>query len=69
MSSVVCKGEILMEFFSIMMQPADTLNYFLMGYAVCFGVMGLYLVSYFVRFRNLRRELALLDELARESEA
>ncbi len=58
----------MMDLLSILMQPADTWNYFVAGYAVCFGVMGLYLVSYFVRFRNLNRELALLEELDSESE-
>ena len=57
-----------MELLSILMQPADTWNYFLMGYAVCFGVLGLYILSYFVRFRNLRSELALLEELENESQ-
>ena len=57
-----------MDLLSIFMQPADTWNYFVMGYAICFSVMGIYLVSYFVRFRNLRRELVLLEELERESE-
>jgi ABC-type sulfate transport system permease subunit len=57
-----------MDLLSILMQPADTWNYFVMGYAICFSVMGIYLVSYFVRFRNLRRELVLLEELERESE-
>ena len=52
-----------MDLLSILMQPADTWNYFLMGYVVCFGVMGLYVISYFVRFRNLQQELALLEEL------
>ena len=50
-----------MDLLSILMQPADTWNYFLMGYAVCFGVMGLY-------FRNLNRELALLEELDGEGD-
>ena len=52
-----------MDLLSILMQPADTWNYFLMGYAIFFGVMGLYVLSYFVRFRNLRQELELLEEL------
>ncbi len=56
-----------MDLLSILMAPIDTWNYFLMGYAICFGVMGLYVASYFVRFRNLRQELALLEEI--ESEA
>ena len=55
-----------MDLLSILMQPADTWNYFLMGYAVWFSVMGLYIISYFVRFRNLNRELALLEELDSE---
>ena len=58
-----------MDLLSISMAPADTWNYFVMGYTICFGVMGLYLASYFVRFRNLNRELALLEELESESEA
>ena len=52
-----------MELLSILLQPADTWNYFVMGYAICFTVMGLYLASYFMRFRNLNRELELLEEL------
>ena len=58
-----------MDLLSILMQPADTWNYFVMGYAVCFGVMGLYVASYFVRFRNLNREYELLKELESEIEA
>jgi hypothetical protein len=55
-----------MDLISILMAPADTWNYFLMGYAICFGVMGLYVISYFVRFRNLNRELELLETLQSE---
>lgn len=58
-----------MDLLSILMEPADTWNYFVMGYAICFGVMGLYIASYFVRFRNLRLELTLLEELENESAA
>ena len=57
-----------MDLLSILMAPADTWNYFLMGYAVCFGVMGLYVISYFVRFRNLNREFELLESLDSEDE-
>ena len=55
-----------MELLSILMEPADTWNYFILGYAVCFGVMGLYVLSYFVRFRNLNKELTLLEEFDSE---
>jgi hypothetical protein len=64
---MVIVGEIMMDLLSILMAPADTWNYFLMGYAVFFGVMGLYVLSYFVRFRNLNRELALLETLEEDS--
>jgi hypothetical protein len=57
-----------MNLLSILMAPADTWNYFLMGYAICFGVMGLYIASYFLRFRSLKQELTLLEELDSESE-
>lgn len=52
-----------MDLLSILMEPVDTWNYFVMGYAICFSVMGLYLASYFVRFRNLNQEYELLKEL------
>ena len=58
-----------MDLFSILKQTADTWRYFVMGYAVFFGVLGLYVASYFLRFRNLNQELELLEELAREHEA
>jgi hypothetical protein len=57
-----------MNLLSILMQPADTWNYFVMGYVIFFSVMGLYLASYFVRFRNLRQEYELLKELDKEEE-
>jgi hypothetical protein len=55
-----------MDFLSILMEIENSWNYFVMGYAVCFGVMGLYVASYFVRFRNLNREYELLKELDEE---
>jgi CcmD family protein len=48
--------------------PAQTVNYFIAGYAVIFGAMGLYLVSLIVRRRNLKRDLETLEEL-QESKA
>ena len=46
--------------------PADTLNYMIAGYAVILGTMGLYIVNIIVRFRNLRQDEALLDEIETE---
>ena len=43
--------------------PVDTTAYMIAGYAVIFGTMFLYLVSIFVRRRNLEADLATLEEL------
>lgn len=43
--------------------PAQTLNYFIAGYAVIFGVMMIYLISLFVRFKNLRQDEKALEEM------
>ena len=43
--------------------PIETTNYMIAGYAVIFGVMAIYLVSLFLRRRNMQRDLDLLEEL------
>ena len=43
--------------------PADTFNYMVLGFAVILGSMGLHVVSLLVRFRDLRRDLEVLDEV------
>ena len=43
--------------------PADTFNYMLLGFGVILGTMALFLVSLVVRFKNLRREVMLIEEL------
>ncbi|MGH2619350.1 MAG: hypothetical protein ACRDHG_02100 [Anaerolineales bacterium] len=49
----------------MMLQEAtpDTLGYMLFGYGVILGTMALFVLSLVSRFRNLRRELELLDEV------
>ncbi len=42
--------------------PAQTTNYMVYGYIVIFGVMALYLVSLYVRQRNLKQDIELLDD-------
>ena len=46
--------------------PADTLNYMIAGFAVILGTMGLYIVNIIMRFRSLRQDEALLDEIEAE---
>lgn len=48
--------------------PAETTNYMIAGYIVIFGVMLIYLISFYVRRRNLQQDLDLLQELE-ESES
>jgi uncharacterized membrane protein YdbT with pleckstrin-like domain len=45
------------------METLETTNYMIAGYAVIFGVMLVYLVSLFVRWRNLKQDAQLLQEL------
>jgi hypothetical protein len=53
-----------MNFFTILLQegPAETTNYMIAGYAVIFGTMAIYLISLVIRQRNLKQDLALLQE-------
>lgn len=46
--------------------PPDTFVYMLAGYAVFFMVFALYLLSLYLRYRNLRREQHLLREMDKE---
>lgn len=43
--------------------PANTTNYMIAGYAVIFGIMLLYLISLYLRQRNLYRDLEVLEEM------
>jgi len=51
---------------NLLQAPADTFNYMVMGYAFILGVLALYIVSILVRFRRLRQEIELLDEVELE---
>ena len=42
--------------------PTETTDYFIAGYVIFFIVMGLYLLSLYIRQRNLKQELAMLEE-------
>lgn len=45
-----------------MEQPLNTINYFIAGYAVIFGSIGIYLASLALRWRNLKRDEEILTE-------
>jgi len=54
-----------MELFSVLLQegPAETTNYMVMGYTLIFAVLFLYLISLYLRKRNLERDQELLLEI------
>ena len=43
--------------------PANTNNYMVAGYVVIFGTMLLYLLSLAVRWKNLKQDLSVLEQL------
>ena len=43
----------------------DTSEYMIAGYVIAFIVMGLYLASIYLRNRNLKRDLSMLEEMER----
>jgi hypothetical protein len=47
---------------------ANTVNYFIAGYVVFFTVMALYLASLVIRYRNLKQDLEVLQEMEQDDE-
>ncbi len=47
--------------------PANTMVYMIAGYGVIFTVLLVYLISLFVRWRNLRQEEEILREIEKKS--
>ena len=46
----------------------NTLNYYIAGYVVFFTIMTIYLVSLYIRNRNLKRDLATLQGMEQSDE-
>jgi len=46
--------------------PAQTTAYMIAGYTVIFGVIALYLISLFIRRRNLIQEMEILNDMVKE---
>ncbi len=49
------------------MEPLNTINYFIAGFAVIFGAIGIYIASLVIRWRNLRNEEEILSEVDNET--
>ena len=43
--------------------PAETFNYMVLGFSVILSVLSLYILSIAVRYRNLQRDIRLLEEV------
>ncbi len=46
----------------------DTSSYMILGYSFFFIVTAIYLVSFFVRSRNIKRDLAALEDMKQNSD-
>jgi hypothetical protein len=46
--------------------PPNTSSYMVAGYAVAFGVMLIYVLSLYIRSRNLNRDLSTLEEMDKD---
>ncbi len=54
-------------FTSIIQQaPAETTQYMLAGYIVILSIMLIYIISIFIRQRNLKRDLQTLNEIGKD---
>jgi hypothetical protein len=52
----------------IQQAPAETTRYMIAGYSVIFSIMLIYILSIFIRQRNLKRNLQILDEMEMKDE-
>ena len=55
-----------MPLLPLLQDTPNTAGYMLLGYAFLIGVPILYVASWFVRQRNLRRDLELIETLAED---
>jgi hypothetical protein len=53
--------------FFLQQGPAETTGYMIAGYAVIFGVILIYMISLYLRSRNLKQDLDLLTDLEEKS--
>jgi hypothetical protein len=50
-----------------MIEYATSMKYMLAGYSVILIVLAFYLISLFIRWRNLKRDLQTLEEIQQKS--
>lgn len=42
---------------------AETMDFMLLGFAVILGTMGLFILSLYMRYRSLKQDLEVLEEI------
>ena len=47
----------------------DTSSYMIAGYVIAFVVMGLYIASIYLRSRNLKQDVSMLEEMEKSGQA
>jgi hypothetical protein len=60
---------VTMDFFNLLLTPANTTDYYIAGYGVFFIIMALYLASLIIRYKNLKKEYDLLLSLSTEMDS
>lgn len=55
--------------YTLQQGPAETTGYMIAGYSVIFLVLGIYLVSLYIRGRNLQRDHELLEQLDNDTQS
>ena len=51
----------------LLQSTPNTSGYMIAGYAVAFIVMGIYVLSIYLRNRNLKQDLTMLEEMDKEA--
>jgi hypothetical protein len=54
--------------YALQQGPAETTGYMIAGYSVIFVVLAIYLVSLYIRGRNLRRDQEMLEQMEKETQ-
>ena len=47
--------------------PAETTDYMILGYAVIFGTLLVYLTSLFTRWRNYQKDQEVLEDMEKKN--
>lgn len=47
----------------------DTSSYMIAGYVISFVVIGLYIASIYLRSRNLKQDMSMLEEMEQTAQA